>query len=137
MSEPVLRITGLVKNYQGLRPLRLAELSVSAGDQIALLGFDAPAAEMLSTLVTGALAPEAGRVEVLGADTAAFYRDDPNQRTMLEQMASARFTPNHPAWGDMEKAIEDEVEQALYDRKSAAAAVKDAAAKIAALLEKR
>ncbi len=73
----------------------------------------------------------------LGADTASFYRDDPNQRTMLEQMASARFTPNHPAWGDMEKAIEDEVEQALYDRKSAAAAVKDAAAKITALLEKR
>lgn len=54
----------------------MAALSLDAGDQIALLGFDAPAAEMLSTLVTGALAPEAGRVEVLGADTAALQTSD-------------------------------------------------------------
>jgi multiple sugar transport system substrate-binding protein len=72
-----------------------------------------------------------------GADTAAFYRENPDQQTMLRQFETARFTPNHPAWGDMEKAIEDEVEQALYDRKSAAKAVKDAGAKITALLGSR
>jgi len=72
-----------------------------------------------------------------GVDTAAFYRDHPDQQIMLQQMATAHFTPNHPAWGDMEKAIEDEVEQALYGRKSAAQALQDAQATIAALLEKR
>lgn len=69
-----------------------------------------------------------------GADTAAFYRDDPWQQIVLLQMESARFTPNHPAWGDMEQAIEEEVEQALYDRKTAAVAIRDAHARIAGLL---
>lgn len=69
MSGPVLDIDGLVKPYQGLRPLRLARLTLHPGEQVALLGFDAPAAEMLSTLITGALTPEAGVVRLLGTST--------------------------------------------------------------------
>lgn len=70
------------------------------------------------------------------ADTAAFYRERPEQQVMIRQFATARFTPNHPEWDAMEQAIEDEVEQALYDRKSAAKAVADANARIAELLRK-
>ncbi|MEO5617996.1 MAG: hypothetical protein ABIS67_09505, partial [Candidatus Eisenbacteria bacterium] len=70
----------------------------------------------------------------IGMDTASFYRDRPEQQVMLRQFETARFTPVHPAWGDMEKAIEEEVEQALYDRKTAAQAVKDANARIAGAL---
>ena len=70
-------------------------------------------------------------------DTAAFYREHPEQQIVLKQMETAHFTPNHPAWGDMEKAIENEVEQALYGKKSAAQALQDAQATIAALLEKQ
>ena len=73
---------------------------------------------------------------MFGADTSAFYRLDPNQQIVLLQMETARFTPNHPGWGDMEKAIEEEVEQALYGRKTAAAAVASAHARIASLLGK-
>jgi hypothetical protein len=42
-------------------------------------------------------------------------------------------TPNHPAWLDMESAIEDEVEKALYAKTSAAAAIHDASLRIDAL----
>jgi multiple sugar transport system substrate-binding protein len=73
----------------------------------------------------------------VGADTAAFYRDQPGQQVMIRQFATARFTPNHPEWDAMEAAIEDEVEQTLYDRKTPARAVADANARIASMLGKR
>lgn len=51
-------------------------------------------------------------------DTAAFYRERPEQQVMIRQFATARFTPNHPEWDAMEAAIEDAIEKALYDRSS-------------------
>jgi multiple sugar transport system substrate-binding protein len=84
-----------------------------------------------------AMAAESVQPATVGADTAGFYRDRPEQRVMIRQFETARFTPNHPEWDAMEAAIEDEIEQALYDRKTAAQAVADAHAKIAALLGKK
>jgi multiple sugar transport system substrate-binding protein len=69
-----------------------------------------------------------------GADTSAYYRAHPEQQVMIRQFETAVPTPNHPAWVDMEAAIEDEVEQALHDRKSPAQAVQDAGRRIAELL---
>ena len=45
---------------------------------------------------------------------------------MILQYETAVPTPNHPAWEEMEAVVEDEVAQALQDRKSAAQAVADA-----------
>ncbi len=64
------------------------------------------------------------------------YVERPGERTLLEQLSSAVPTPNHPAWLDMESAIEDEVEQALYGKKSAAEAVRAASARIDQALAK-
>ena len=71
------------------------------------------------------------------ADTFAYYREHPNEQVMLRQFETAVPTPNHPAWVEMESAIEDEVEEALYDRKSAPSAVASASRRITALLEKK
>lgn len=73
----------------------------------------------------------------VGADTSAYFRARPGEAAMVLQLAGARYAPNHPAWAGMEAAIEDEVEQALSDRKSAAQAVKDAQARLAELVGKR
>ena len=73
----------------------------------------------------------------VGADTLAGFHDRPGEATSMCQLAGARYAPNHTAWGEMEAAIEDEVEQALDGRKSAAQAVKDAQAKLAELVGKR
>jgi multiple sugar transport system substrate-binding protein len=62
------------------------------------------------------------------------YVDRPGERKLLEQLASAVPTPNHPEWLTMEQAIEDEVEQALYGKKTAAQAVTAASRKIDAAL---
>ena len=69
MSEAVLEVSGLVKDYRGLRPLRLRELSIQPGEQVALLGFDQPAAEVFINLVTGATLPDEGRIRIFGRDT--------------------------------------------------------------------
>jgi len=67
----VLEFTGTSKAYGGLRPLRIAELRVAAGDRVALLGFDQPSAEVFVNLATGATLPDAGEVRVFGRPTAA------------------------------------------------------------------
>jgi multiple sugar transport system substrate-binding protein len=73
----------------------------------------------------------------VGADTSAYYRERPNEQLMIRQFETAVPTPNHPAWVDMEAAIEDEVEKALYDKKTAREAVSDAQRRLAELVAKK
>jgi ABC-type transporter Mla maintaining outer membrane lipid asymmetry ATPase subunit MlaF len=71
VTPAVLELSGVVKDYRGLRPLRIAALTVAAGDHVALLGVDQVAAEVFINLVTGATLPEAGDVHVFGRQTSA------------------------------------------------------------------
>jgi len=64
------------KSYNGLRPLRINDLSIAAGERVALSGLDAGAAEVLVNLVTGASLPEEGEVLVLGRSTASISDGD-------------------------------------------------------------
>ena len=70
MIEPVLELTDISKDYHGLRPLRISRLSIAAGEQVALLGFDQVAAEVFVNLVTGATLPDRGAVRLFGRTTA-------------------------------------------------------------------
>jgi ABC-type transporter Mla maintaining outer membrane lipid asymmetry ATPase subunit MlaF len=73
---PALELTGVVKDYRGLRPLRIADLSVETGDRVAIAGLDRQAAEVFVDLVNGALLPDAGVVRVLGRSTADITQGD-------------------------------------------------------------
>jgi predicted ABC-type transport system involved in lysophospholipase L1 biosynthesis ATPase subunit len=66
---PVLELSAVSKDYHGLRPLRIADFRVAAGEQVAILGFDRPSAEVFINLVTGATLPDTGEVRVLGRVT--------------------------------------------------------------------
>ena len=66
----VIRISALQKNYGALRPLRMNDLDVKAGERVAIGGLDTPAAEILVNLVTGATLPDEGTVWTFGASTA-------------------------------------------------------------------
>jgi len=68
-ADVLVALRGVQKDYRGLRPLRLEELDVRAGETVSLLGFDRVAAEVLVNLITGATLPDAGDVEVFGAAT--------------------------------------------------------------------
>jgi ABC-type lipoprotein export system ATPase subunit len=71
LSNTVLRIANVRKAYSGLRPLRVNDLSIEAGERVALSGLDAGAAEVLVNLVTGASLPDEGEVLVLDRSTAS------------------------------------------------------------------
>jgi ABC-type polar amino acid transport system ATPase subunit len=69
-SAAVLVVTAVRKNYSALRPLRIRALTITEAERVALLGLDAPAAELMINLVTGASLPDEGQIEVLGQRTA-------------------------------------------------------------------
>jgi ABC-type polar amino acid transport system ATPase subunit len=71
VTPAVLEFAAVSKAYGGLRPLRVAELRVAAGEQVAILGFDQPSAEVFVNLATGATLPEAGEVRIFGRATSA------------------------------------------------------------------
>jgi ABC-type transporter Mla maintaining outer membrane lipid asymmetry ATPase subunit MlaF len=68
-SGPILEMRGIVKNYNALRPLRIAELSIAPGGRVAVAGIDAPGAEVMLNLVTGASLPDEGEIKVFGRRT--------------------------------------------------------------------
>ncbi len=75
-QQPVLEIRGVIKDYRGLRPLRIADLAVAKRERVAVSGLDAPAAEVLVNLVTGASLPDHGEILVEGASTASISDGD-------------------------------------------------------------
>jgi ABC-type transporter Mla maintaining outer membrane lipid asymmetry ATPase subunit MlaF len=81
-SGAVVELRGVVKNYGGLRPLRVASLEVRAGERVAIDGFDRVTAELFVNLLNGAVLPDEGDVRVLGQST----RDIDNSEAWLESL---------------------------------------------------
>ena len=66
MTLPLLELTNTVKDYRGLRPLRIERLEVVPSESIAIVGLDEPMAEVFVNLVTGGALPDAGEVRIFG-----------------------------------------------------------------------
>jgi ABC-type transporter Mla maintaining outer membrane lipid asymmetry ATPase subunit MlaF len=64
-----LAISNLVKNYGGLRPLRVRRLVVGPGQIVSVRGFDPIQAEVMIGLATGAILPDEGEVVIFGEPT--------------------------------------------------------------------
>jgi D-xylose transport system ATP-binding protein len=71
MSSPLIEVREVVKNFGGLRPLRVQQLDLHDHQSIALLGFDQAMAEVLVNLITGAILPDTGSITVFGQRTSA------------------------------------------------------------------
>jgi ABC-type uncharacterized transport system ATPase subunit len=76
VTPPVVELAGVVKDYRGLRPLRVAGLSLAAAERVAVFGIDQPAAEVLVNVITGAVLPDEGEVRLLGRSTTAIADAD-------------------------------------------------------------
>lgn len=83
-TEPIVHIRDVVKDYRGLRPLRIQLLDLHAGQSLALLGFDLAMAEVFVNLVTGAHLPDTGEIRVFGRPTSEI-RDAADWMTTLDQ----------------------------------------------------
>ena len=71
-----LEFAGVVKEYHGLRPLRVADLAIALDERASLAGLDVAAAEVFINLATGAGLPDQGEVRVLGQPTSAITEAD-------------------------------------------------------------
>jgi len=71
VSAGLLEFADVAKNYGGLRPLRIAQLSVGSGQRTTVFGLDRAAAEVFVNLATGATLPDAGMVKLFGRATSA------------------------------------------------------------------
>ena len=69
MTDAVLELTGVSRDYRGLRPLRIERLTVRAGEHVAILGLDQVTSEVFLNLVTGATVPDRGEVKLFGRAT--------------------------------------------------------------------
>ena len=70
MSErpPLLRVRGVRKAYPGVVAVRDVDLDVASGEILALVGENGAGKSTLIKVVTGAVTPDAGRVELTGVD---------------------------------------------------------------------
>jgi len=62
----VVRFSGVVKDYRGLRPLRLLDLTLARGERVVISGIDVIGAEVLTNLINGATLPDHGEIIVGG-----------------------------------------------------------------------
>ena len=83
-NDVLLRLRGVSKDYRSLRPLRLAELDLTPGRSLALLGFDQTMAEVFVDLVTAAILPDSGEVIAFGQHTSSIT-DPGSWLTTLDQ----------------------------------------------------
>ena len=70
-GDVVVRLRNVVKDYKGLRPLRIEALDVHEDQLVALVGLDQMMAEVLVDLITAAIVPDSGEVIVFGQRTDA------------------------------------------------------------------
>ena len=80
-----LEISGVIKDYKGLRPVRIEHLSAAPGEQVAVLGLDAASAEILVNLITGTTLPDLGEIRVSGELTSAI-RDSNAWMTFVDRI---------------------------------------------------
>jgi ABC-type transporter Mla maintaining outer membrane lipid asymmetry ATPase subunit MlaF len=83
-NDVLLRLRKVSKDYRSLRPLRIAELDLTPGRSLALVGFDQTMAEVFVDLITAAILPDSGEVVALGQHTSSIT-DPGSWLTTLDQ----------------------------------------------------
>ena len=66
----LIEVQSVIKNYGGLRPIRIRQLRVEAGEVVAIGGPDQQAAAVFTDLLTGTTLPDSGEVRIDGRSTA-------------------------------------------------------------------
>ncbi len=71
MTAPLLEVEGLVKRFGGFTALNRVSLHVKAGERFGLIGPNGSGKTTLINCISGALAPDGGRILFEGVDITA------------------------------------------------------------------
>ena len=73
----------------------------------------------------------------VAAEQDTYFVSHPGDKVFVQQLRTAVAPPVHPRWVEIEEILNGELEQAIYGKKSAEAALHSADAQIAALLARK
>ena len=73
----------------------------------------------------------------VAAEQDTYFVSHPRDKVFVQQLRTAVAPPVHPRWVEIEEILNGELEQAIYGKKSAEAALHSADAQIAALLARK
>ena len=94
MSDTALKTIGLTKSFRGLEVLRGVDLAVELGTTHAVIGPNGAGKTTLFNILSGAIPPSAGRVELRGRDVTGW---SPHQLLKLGLARSFQVTSVFPA----------------------------------------
>jgi branched-chain amino acid transport system ATP-binding protein len=89
MSE-LLTVTGLSRNFGGVRALRNVDLSVNAGEVVGIMGANGAGKTTLFALIAGNLRPSAGEIRLDGASIVGLSPDQICRRGVGRTFQTAR-----------------------------------------------
>ena len=118
---PTLRCTGIGVTFSGLRALRDVDLALAQGETVGLIGPNGSGKTTLLNVLSGVIAPTAGRVEVAGRDVTRW----PAHR--VAALGVARTFQNIRLFGELSVLENVEVGAALHPERPGGAALRRAA----------
>jgi oligopeptide/dipeptide ABC transporter ATP-binding protein len=119
MTEPILRITGLVKEYRSGRGTRVravagVDLDVARGSTLAVVGESGCGKTTLARCIVGAVSPTTGRIDVLGQELSSLRGPD-----LRRLRARLGFVQQNPAGAlDPTMQVRDVIAEPLRTHRS-------------------
>jgi branched-chain amino acid transport system permease protein len=93
-SRPLLEITGLAKNFDGIKAVNGVDLTVMPGTIVAVIGPNGSGKTTLFNLITGLTEPTGGKVHLLGEDVTGLAPHKIVERGIARTFQNLRLFPN-------------------------------------------
>ena len=104
----LLQVESLDKHFGGLHVTRDVSLTLQAGDRLALIGPNGAGKTTLVNLISGVIAPSAGRVSLGGRDVTAWGQAQRVRAGLARTFQLTTLAPQLP--------VQRQVEMALFER---------------------
>jgi branched-chain amino acid transport system permease protein len=134
-GTPLLRVEGLAKAFGGLQAVDGAGFEVRRGTITGLIGPNGAGKSTLIDLVSGVARPDAGRVQLDGADLAGLTPEAVAARGLGRSFQNPRLFPKLTVWENLMVAGADPRSEGLATSLVGIAARRDLQAEIAARAE--
>ncbi|MBF2086760.1 phosphonate ABC transporter ATP-binding protein [Thermoleptolyngbya sp. C42_A2020_037] len=92
MGIPIFQLSQVTRQFHALTALAGVNLSIAAGERVALIGPSGAGKSTLLSLLNGTLLPSAGQVTVLGQD---LRRLSPRQRRRVQRQIGTVYQQHH------------------------------------------